>query len=182
MHALKAPALRVHGCDFTVNVPVASAHWLKPSRAHLAQADGPLARNFPHAEQQRYHVGRDKRENLLDLTPLPSVNDTSHRAAGDLINDYRARRAFEEEERAQRRRIQLEEQRSDLNPPDVRIRAWEKVHGLRMPADSTHPILEVIATDTRLTLVEVRAEQQARVAEATRRKQQKAGALTPASE
>jgi hypothetical protein len=31
----------------------------------------------------------------------------------------------------------------------VRIRAWEKVHGLRMPADSAHPILEVIAGDTR---------------------------------
>jgi hypothetical protein len=121
-------------------------------------------------------------ENLLDLTPLPLVNDTSHRAAGDLINDYRARRAFEEEERAQRRRIQLEEQRSDLNPPDVRIRAWEKVHGLRMPADSGHPILEVIAGDTRLTLVEVHGEQQARVAEAARRKLQKTGAATPAQE
>jgi hypothetical protein len=126
--------------------------------------------------------GGAKQENLLDLTPLPLVNDTSHRAAGDLINDYRARRAFEEEERAQRRRIQLEEQRSDLNPPDVRIRAWEKVHGLRMPADASHPILEVIAGDTRLTLVEVHGEQQARVAEATRRKLQKTSAVTPATE
>jgi hypothetical protein len=116
----------------------------------------------------------------LDLTSLPLVNDTSHRAAGDLINDYRARRAFEEEERSQRRRIQLEEQRSDLNPPDVRIRAWEKVHGLRMPADSAHPILEVIAGDTRLTLVEVHGEQQARVAEATRRRTPKVA--TPAAE
>jgi hypothetical protein len=127
-------------------------------------------------------LSRAKQENLLDLTHLPLVNDTSHRAAGDLINDYRARRAFEEEERAQRRRIQLEEQRSDLNPPDVRIRAWEKVHGLRMPADSAHPILEVIAGDTRLTLVEVHGEQQARVVEATRRKQQKTSPVTPAQE
>src|SRR2546423_8631232 len=77
--------------------------------------------------------------------------------------------ALEEEERAQRRRIDLEEQRSDLNPPKVRIRAWEKVHGLRLPADSNHPILEVIAGDTRLTLAEVREEQQARVAESTAR-------------
>jgi len=44
------------------------------------------------------------------------------------------------------------------------------VHGLRLPADSTHPILEVIATDTRLTLAEVREEQQARAAESTARK------------
>ena len=108
----------------------------------------------------------------MALTSLPFATDTApHRTAGDLINDYRARRALEEEERAQRRRIDLEEQRSDLNPPRVRIRAWEKVHGLRMPADSAHPILEVIAGDTRLTLVEVREEQQARVAEATRRQQ-----------
>src|SRR5580704_11591048 len=129
------------------------------------------SREFPPAERQRHPRGGAKQENLLDLTPLPLVNDTSHRAAGDLINDYRARRALEEEERAQRRRIDLEEQRSDLNPPNVRIRAWEKVHGLRMPADSAHPILEVIAGDTRLTLVEVREEQQARVAESTRRQQ-----------
>jgi len=108
----------------------------------------------------------------VNPTSLPFANDSApHRSAGDLINDYRARRALEEEERAQRRRIDLEEQRSDLNPPNVRIRAWEKVHGLRMPADSSHPILEIIAGDTRLTLVEVREEQQARVAEATRRQQ-----------
>jgi len=108
----------------------------------------------------------------VNPTPLPFSTDSApHRTAGDLINDYRARRALEEEERAQRRRIDLEEQRSDLNPPKVRIRAWEKVHGLRMPADSTHPILEVIAGDTRLTLAEVREEQQARIAESTRRQQ-----------
>jgi hypothetical protein len=104
----------------------------------------------------------------VNSTFSPPANDTaSHRTAGDLINDYRARRALEEEERAQRRRIDLEEQRSDLNPPRVRIRAWEKVHGLRLPADSNHPILDVIAGDTRLTLVEVQEEQRARVAEST---------------
>ena len=103
-------------------------------------------------------------------TSPPFANDTVHRTAGDLSNDYRARRALEEEERAQRRRVDLEEQRSDLNPPKVRIRAWEKVHGLRLPTDSTHPILEVIAGDTRLTLAEVREEQQARAAESTVRR------------
>jgi hypothetical protein len=139
--------------DFTVNAPAAGAHWIAIST-----------------------------ETHVDSTSLPLVSDSPHRAAGDLINDYRARRAFEEEERAQRRRIQLEEQRSDLNPPDVRIRAWEKVHGLRMPSDTTHPILDVIAGDTRLTLVEVHGEQQARVAETARRKQQKASAATPAQE
>ena len=107
----------------------------------------------------------------MATTSTPFANDTApHRNAGDLSNDYRARRALEEEERAQRRRIDLEEQRSDLNPPKVRIRAWEKVHGLRLPTDSTHPILEVIAGDTRLTLADVREEQQARAAESTVRR------------
>jgi hypothetical protein len=75
---------------------------------------------------------------------------------------YRARSELEEEERAQQRRIQLAVQRSDLNPPDVRIRAWEQLHGLRLPSDSAHPILDVIAVGTRLTLEEVQAEQRAR--------------------
>jgi len=119
---------------------------------------------------------------LVSPTSLPFANDTApHRTAGDLSNDYRARRALEEEERAQRRRIDLEEQRSNLNPPKVRIRAWEKVHGLRLPADSTHPILEVIAGDTRLTLAEVQEEQQARAAEATSRRQQQPNGPTTAA-
>jgi hypothetical protein len=79
-----------------------------------------------------------------------------------VMTDYRARQAHEEYERAQQRRLELAEQHCPLNAPDVRIRAWEKVHGLRLPADSAHPILDVIATGTQLTLAEVRAEQRAR--------------------
>lgn len=113
----------------------------------------------------------------------PFSNDSgAHRAAGDLINDYRARRALEEQERAQRRRIEIEEQRSDLNPPDVRIRAWEKLHGLRLPADSNHRILDVVAVDTRLTIAEVQEEQRVRAAEALRRRQAKSSVPTPTQE
>jgi hypothetical protein len=75
---------------------------------------------------------------------------------------YRARSELEEEERAEQKRAQLAVQRSELNPPDVRIRAWEEVHGLRLPSDAAHPILDVIAVGTRLTLAEVQAEQRAR--------------------
>ena len=110
----------------------------------------------------------------MNSTFLPLANDAAPpRSVGDLSNDYRARRALEEEERAQRRRIDLEEQRSDLNPPKVRIRAWEKVHGLRLPADSTHAILDVIANDTRLTVLEVQEEQQARAAESKQARDKK---------
>jgi hypothetical protein len=101
------------------------------------------------------------------------ANDTDrHRSAGELMKDHRARLALEEEERTERRRLQLEEQRSDLNSARVRIQAWEKAHGLRLPAGASHPILDVIASGTRLTLAEVREEQQARLAalQATQRK------------
>ena len=49
--------------------------------------------------------------------------------------DYRERRAFEEFERAERRRANLAEQSATVNSAELRIRAWEKAHQLRMPAD-----------------------------------------------
>lgn len=93
------------------------------------------------------------------------TNGTEPRpTAGERINDHRARLAVEEHERAEQRRLELAEQRSNLNPPDVRIRTWEKLHGLRMPSDASHPILDVIAVSTRLSLAEVQEEQRARLA------------------
>ena len=79
-------------------------------------------------------------------------------------SDYRARLMREEHERAEKRRVELEDQRSSLNPPDQRIRTWEKVHGLRLPSDPNHPILDVVAIATRLTLAEVQEEQRRREA------------------
>jgi len=84
----------------------------------------------------------------------------------DLIKTAAERLAHEQFERAEKRRRDLAEQRSESNPPGVRIRTWEKVHQLRLPADPTHPILDVIALSTRLTLVDVREEQRMRAARA----------------
>ena len=86
---------------------------------------------------------------------------TSH--TGDLVNPAE-RLAREEYERSEKRRQELAQQRSELNPPEVRIRTWERIHQLRMPSDPAHPILDVIAVSTRLTLEEVREEQRARAA------------------
>jgi hypothetical protein len=88
---------------------------------------------------------------------------------GDFAKSATERLAQEEHERAERRRQELAQQRSDLNPPEVRIRMWEKVHQLRLPSDPTHPILDVIAISTRLTLAEVREEQRTRAARAANR-------------
>ena len=82
---------------------------------------------------------------------------------GDLVNPAE-RLAREEYERSKKRRQELAEQRSELNPPEVRIRTWERIHQLRMPSDPAHPILDVIAINTRLTLEEVREEQRMRAA------------------
>ena len=83
---------------------------------------------------------------------------------GDLGKNPAEALAHEESERAEKRRQELAEQRSDLNPPAVRIRAWEKIHQLRLPSDPAHPILDVIAVSTRLTLAEVQEEQRTRAA------------------
>jgi hypothetical protein len=87
-------------------------------------------------------------------------------SAGNLTKTGAERLALEQQERAEKRRLDLAEQRSDLNPPEVRIRTWERIHGLRLPADPDHPIVDVIAVSTRLTLEEVQKEQQLRAARA----------------
>jgi hypothetical protein len=92
------------------------------------------------------------------FTNLPEGRST----ATEFYTAHRERLAFEADERAQQRRVQLTEQSSNLNTPEARIRIWEKVHELRLPLDPTHAIVDVVAAGTCLTLSEVRQEQDAR--------------------
>jgi len=97
------------------------------------------------------------------FSPYPfEPSAAPRRAAAELSTDYRARLALEKAEYDEKRRLQREEQRSETNSPRVRVLAWEKAHGLRMPSDAEHPILFVIARATRLPIAEIRKEQQAR--------------------
>jgi hypothetical protein len=89
--------------------------------------------------------------------------------AHDLVKTGAERLEHERHEREEQRRLELSEQRSDLNPPEVRIRMWEKIHGLRLPSDPEHPIVDVIAVSTRLTIEDVHREQQLRSAQTGRR-------------
>jgi hypothetical protein len=93
---------------------------------------------------------------------LPDSTGERRPSAQEIMSDHRARVHREADERALKRQLQLNEQRSSTNPPAERIRAWEKAHGLRLPSTPTHPVLEVIARDTGLSLEEVRNEQQIR--------------------
>ncbi len=84
--------------------------------------------------------------------------------SADIASDYRRRRELEECERAELKRMDLETQCSPLNSADLRIRAWEKLHGLSIPSDPDHPVLVAIAVATQLTLAEVQNEQRLRSA------------------
>ncbi len=88
----------------------------------------------------------------------------AHASADAVLKDHRERLALEQREKAERRSHELSEQSSSLNTPETRIRMWERVHGLSLPRDPSHPVLDVIAAATRLTLDEVREEQRLRTA------------------
>ena len=89
-------------------------------------------------------------------------------APGELITDYRSRIALERFQAAERRHQRLAEQSSARNTPEMRIRIWEDVHGLRLPKDPSHPVLRAVASATELTLEQVHEEQRQRSEHANR--------------
>ena len=105
----------------------------------------------------------------MSSIPVFLENRPRTRPSGEeTLMDYRQRLAHDEYERAERKRLDLADQQSSHNAPDARIRAWEKAHMLRMPADPAHPVLEVIAAATQLTLADVHEELRARSARKAR--------------
>jgi DNA-binding transcriptional regulator YiaG len=102
---------------------------------------------------------QDKLAGRLQQAPVPFAGETN--------NDYRARIAHHQAELQERRQRELLEQASTLNTPSARIRIWERLHRVSLPRDPQHRLLDVIATNTGLTIDEVRDEQRLRVAAAT---------------
>ena len=92
--------------------------------------------------------------NLRMIRPAVASNSVAEPLA-----DYRTRIALEQQRAAERRELDRAEQCSVLNSPGARISAWEKVHGVRLPADPGHQVLRSVALATHLTLEQVRAEQ-----------------------
>jgi hypothetical protein len=76
--------------------------------------------------------------------------------------DRRAQVLRAANERAEERERQREQQRSPMLTPEERIRLWEQLHGLHLPRAANHKLLEVIATQTELSLQQVTMEQQRR--------------------
>lgn len=94
------------------------------------------------------------------MNPIDRLFEGSNRQRGaaESVEDFRARIAHEQTLADERRANAVAEQRNALNPPEVRVKAWEKMYGLRLPVDSQHPVLAVVAKQTGLDLKEIQAE------------------------
>jgi len=93
---------------------------------------------------------------------IPNRRPSNLRGSEESLVDYQRRREIEAEARLEHRRLEIAEQTLEQNLAGVRIRAWEKVHALRMPSDPQHPILDQIAFATQLSLAEIHEEQRIR--------------------
>ena len=72
-------------------------------------------------------------------TSTPIKFQRPRTAQDDVLLDYRERRVIEVLEREAAKRQDHAEQSSAGNSAGVRIRAWEKLHQLRMPSTPSHP-------------------------------------------
>jgi hypothetical protein len=80
----------------------------------------------------------------------------------DPILDHRARLEHLRLEAEERRRQSLVDQRSPECSPDTRVRAWERLHQVRLPRSPEHAVLLIVAQQTGLALAEVQAVQRQR--------------------
>jgi hypothetical protein len=80
----------------------------------------------------------------------------------DPAMDFRTRLAHQQAENAERRKFDLTEQSSRLKSAEERIRIWERLHEVTLPRDPKHRLIDIVASDTGLTAVEVRDEQRRR--------------------
>lgn len=81
--------------------------------------------------------------------------------------ETRAAARLREQEQFEARRAALDEQVSVHNSAEDRILIWERLHALRLPRQPAHPLVRVIAAQTRLTLSDVINEQRRRSESAT---------------
>jgi hypothetical protein len=80
----------------------------------------------------------------------------------DPLLDHRARIERAQLDAEERRTQSLIDQRSTGNSPDTRVRAWEKLHQVRLPKDPAHSVLLVVAKQTGMSLADVQDVQRQR--------------------
>jgi hypothetical protein len=76
--------------------------------------------------------------------------------------DHRARLERARLEAEERRTREMSEQSSPINSPEIRIRAWERLHQVRLPRDPEHNVLLIIAQQTGMALADVQEVQRLR--------------------
>jgi hypothetical protein len=84
---------------------------------------------------------------------------------GDLSDaalERRQRIAAEQAALAERKQRDLVRQTAMESTPETRIDLWERRHGMRLPRDPQHPVLQFVAASTGLLLEQVHEEQQRR--------------------
>lgn len=82
---------------------------------------------------------------------------------GDFAKEHRSRVALATEELQRKRTREAAVQTDENLSPQERIRAWERIHELRLPTDPTHPLVRFIARVTGLGVPAVHDEQQRRI-------------------
>jgi hypothetical protein len=95
---------------------------------------------------------------------FPPLRDEGMHGASSAAADHRRKVLDAEQERAALRAEELASQASPTHDAAERIRIWERLHALRLPLKSSHVLVKVIATQTRLSVDQVHEEQRRRAA------------------
>ena len=97
------------------------------------------------------------------MSTPPGSTESLFAAPGSAA-EHRLRVLHAAEDRAALRAGELASQISPMNDARERIRIWERLHALRLPPRAGHVLVGVIATQTCLSVEQVREEQRRRAA------------------
>jgi len=90
------------------------------------------------------------------------ASDPQPRPAADLAAERKAQIALEQAAQQADKDRNLARQRSIDTAPEVRISLWEARHGLALPRDPKHPLMQIIADGTELDVAQVQDERRRR--------------------
>ena len=80
----------------------------------------------------------------------------------DPVLDHRARLEHLRLQAEERRRQAMVDQCSPEHSHEARVRAWERLHQVRLPRSPGHAVLLIVARQTGMALAEVQAVQRQR--------------------
>jgi len=84
------------------------------------------------------------------------------RPASETAAERKEQIAAQQAESQARKDHDLARQTAVDSAPEMRIALWERRHGLALPRDPTHPLMQFVATSTDLEIGQVREEQKNR--------------------